>query len=193
MRYIAIVLFTAFFLARPLSASEDMPMSVHKLELSLHKKDKVIVEITPLISHYDRGINSLAGLHLIWDQKRISVPQKEIQDITNVQWNTVKILEGAYYGGVQSNAWYRTVEFRFGDRMGRKEDDDYMTAKFHFWGGEYRRLWIDIPCFGEYSRATNSQYFYARWFGTNITARMGTNITELLEKAEASNPLHTTK
>lgn len=160
-------------------ASEDLLLPVRQVEHRTDSKNTAIIELEQPKEIDDFSYISearLKGIHLTWDGNRISVPKRDLKEITKVQWTTVSVYTGVYPEGlVRTNAVpYRTISFLFGDKV-EGSYAGFLEAHFLFWGGEYRELKL---------RFTSKEVFFGSISSLSQTLSRGVNEQEFTCSAD---------
>ena len=145
MKKIAIIVI-ALNMALGAFADEDMRLAIRRVEFVANSTNLVVVRLAyvpPRDGVYVYGESRLDAIELVWNGQKMSVPERDLKVITNPQVATLEILEGAYWGSVNSNRWYRYIQLLFGDPTTKQ--GERMEAQFLFCGGEYKELTIHVP------------------------------------------------
>ena len=143
MRTLATVLIV-YCITLGVHAGEDMRLAIKRIDFSVDSNNAAVVELAyTLDEKYVYGDTRLKGLHLVWNGQKMTVPERDLKEITKPQVTTLDMREGVYFGGVNSNRMYRCIRLRFGDPVTQQESR--MEACFLFWGGEYKKLSIQVP------------------------------------------------
>jgi len=126
------------------SASEDMQLAFRTVEYNLDASNSVVVGVEYLYeqSSVVLGPRRLARVDFEWDGTVITVPTNILTHIANPRLDTIDVRVGAYWGGVNSNAWYRFVDIKFEDPRTQWQPR-LVQARFLFWHDKFRKLDID--------------------------------------------------
>lgn len=120
-------------------------LPVRRVEHTLDARNKAVLEMeypdNAAHAYTYQSLGRLAGVALYWDGKKMSVPARDVQGITGVQWISLRLSEGHYYGGINSNSVYRVISFDFGEPIG-EPGGRLPSVSYIFWGGEYR--YVDV-------------------------------------------------
>jgi hypothetical protein len=144
MRTLPIAAVVLLHAAVLVSASEDMQMAFRTVEYNLDASNSVVVGVDYLYGQASvvLGPRRLARVEIEWDGTVITVPTNILTHIANPRLDTIDVRVGAYWGGVNSNAWYRFVDIKFEDPRTQWQPR-LVHARFLFWHGKFRKLDID--------------------------------------------------